>query len=619
MTTAAAWRLTLRAWGMAWRKTPGWFAATILDALFAAALPYATIWCSAQLINEIAGARNPQSLRRWIIVILAVTVVLSLLSAVCDHWKNAAAATVGRLGIELLSDRMLTLDYPIVDDQRTIDAFDRIRQSDNFSGSGMRTAIWTFDKLLPAVFQIAGGIGLSVTLFSSAVPENGGALTVLNSPWMSLGMAAMLLAAAFGAARCNEIGGRAWWRFDELGRFGNRVFDFFGLLFLDTKRTLDIHLYDQYGRVAIPFVDANPVFTVRDVNTRAVERTIGVWHIAAAAVTALMTGLVYVFVCLKAWGGAFGVGSVTQYVGAITALFLGVSALLRQAGEIRNNAPFLGRVFDFLDQPNRMYQGSLTTEKRADRQYDVEFRDVSFRYPNAPADQWALSHVNLRFRVGSRLAIVGENGSGKTTFIKLLCRLYDPTEGEILLNGIDIRKYRYDEYMRIFSVVFQDFQLFALPLGQNVAANVRYDRDRVTDALRKADFGDRLDSLPRGLETSLYKDLDEDGVELSGGEAQKVAIARAIYQDAPFIVLDEPTAALDPVAEARIYAKFNEIAGDKTAVYISHRLSSCKFCDEIAVFDHGAIVQYGTHDELVADAGGKYAELWHAQAQYYAA
>ena len=199
----------------------------------------------------------------------------------------------------------------------------------------------------------------------------------------------------------------------------------------------------------------------------------------------------------------------------------------------------------------------------------------------------------------------------------MLCRLYDPTEGEILLNGIDIRKYRYKDYMDIFSVVFQDFRLLALPLGENVAGAAEYDRELAKQCLRGAGFGERLDAMSKGLDTVLYKELDKDGVEVSGGEAQKIAIARALYKDAPFIVLDEPTAALDPIAEADIYAKFDAIAGDKTAIYISHRLSSCKFCDEIAVFDHGAIVQTGSHDSLVADEEGLYHCLWQAQAQYY--
>ena len=245
----------------------------------------------------------------------------------------------------------------------------------------------------------------------------------------------------------------------------------------------------------------------------------------------------------------------------------------------------------------------------------MEFRDVSFQYPGSGI--WALRHVNMKFRVGKRLAIVGENGSGKTTFIKLLCRLYDPQEGQILLNGIDIRKYNYRDYMDIFSVVFQDFQLISQPLGANVAGSVEYDRDRVRKSLMDAGFGDRLATMEKGLDTMLYKDLSEEGVNVSGGEAQKIAIARALFKDAPFIILDEPTAALDPIAEAEIYSKFNDITGDRTAIYISHRLSSCKFCDEIAVFHEGAIIQQGTHDNLVADKGGKYYELWNVQAQYY--
>ena len=213
--------------------------------------------------------------------------------------------------------------------------------------------------------------------------------------------------------------------------------------------------------------------------------------------------------------------------------------------------------------------------------------------------------------------ITGFLGAGKTTLVNLIPRFYDPQRGEILLNGIDIRKYNYRDYMNLFSVVFQDFQLLAQPLGANVAGAQTYDRAKVRQALEDAGFGDRLAKMPQGLDTMLYKEFATDGVDVSGGEAQKIAIARTLYKDAPFLILDEPTAALDPIAEAEIYAKFNDIAGDKTAVYISHRLSSCKFCDEIAVFDHGRVIQRGTHEQLLADEAGKYHALWHAQAQYY--
>ena len=211
----------------------------------------------------------------------------------------------------------------------------------------------------------------------------------------------------------------------------------------------------------------------------------------------------------------------------------------------------------------------------------------------------------------------GGNGSGKTTFIKLLCRLYDPTEGEILLNGVNIKKYDYDEYMSIFSVVFQDFSLFSFKLGEIVASSKLFDEEKVRESLIKANFGDRLKDLPESVHTYLYKNYEKSGIEISGGEAQKIALARALYKDAPFILLDEPTAALDPVSEYEVYSNFSAISGDKTTVYISHRLASCRFCDKIAVFHEGAIVQTGSHAELVADKNGKYYELWNAQAQYY--
>ena len=256
----------------------------------------------------------------------------------------------------------------------------------------------------------------------------------------------------------------------------------------------------------------------------------------------------------------------------------------------------------------------MGNEKGAGNKYDIEFHDVSFKYPGS--DAYALRNVSFRFTPGRRLAVVGQNGSGKTTMIKLLCRLYDPTEGMITLNGQDIRNYDYHSYMDIFSVVFQDFHLLPFTLGQNVATNVEFDAGKAAAILDQVGFGQRLSEMPNKPDTYLYKDFEQEGV-VSGGEAQKIALARALYREAPFIVLDEPTAALDPIAEAEIYAKFNELVGGRIAVYISHRLSSCRFCDDVAVFHQGRLIQFGSHDSLLGDARGKYHELWHAQAQYY--
>jgi len=380
---------------------------------------------------------------------------------------------------------------------------------------------------------------------------------------------------------------------------------------------VDIRIYNQQN-ISKKYMDQNG-FIAKNLNevgiVKLAKGPMGLLYAAATMTSNVFTGFVYVYVCLKAWAGAFGVGAVTQYVGAATTLAMNVSTLISCVGGMYNNADFLRTTMEYMDIPNPMYQGSLTTEKRSDRNYEVEFRNVSFKYPGT--EEYALRNVSMKFKVGSRLAVVGRNGSGKTTFIKLLCRLYDPTEGEILLNGIDIRKYDYDDYIRICSVVFQDFRLFALKLGENIGGGSSYDKERVLDCLERAGFTERLSSMPDGLDSYLYKNVSEKGVEISKGEAQKLAIARALYKDAPFIILDEPTAALDPLVEAEIYAKFNDIVGDKTAVYISHRLSSCRFCDEIMVFEQGRLVQQGKHDTLVEQRDGMYYRLWNAQAQYY--
>ena len=228
-----------------------------------------------------------------------------------------------------------------------------------------------------------------------------------------------------------------------------------------------------------------------------------------------------------------------------------------------------------------------------------------------------LKDMNLRFEIGERVALVGPNGSGKTTFVKLLCRLYDPTEGVILMNEVDIRKYRYEEYMRLFSVVFQDFQVFSLKMGEYIAGRDGVDEQRALDAVSRAGLTGLLSKMPQGLDTVIGRDFSENGFVVSGGEAQKLAIARAIYKDAPFVILDEPTAALDPVTENEIYTKFHEIIGKKTALFISHRLSACRFAGEILVFEKGDIVQRGSHDALCGQEG-LYRRMWEAQAKYYA-
>ena len=595
------------------RVAPGFLFSAIIYSAVAALSPYAVVWLSAQLINELASARRPDVLGNWVVLIIAVTAAVGLIKAALERWKSVKDDLFYRQYHILYADKFLSMDFADSDKQETRDLFTQIQQSANWGGWGFNYINMYVCWSVEAIAGILGAVALTVSLFTQNVPETAGALTVLNHPLFIVGILAALLAVTLIGPVLSNKANSVWGSLAEESRLGNRLFSHFSFSLIDKEKAMDLRMYRQLDMAE--HYTAVSMFGVGSHFAKLNATTIGICNGLSLAVSAILSGVVYVFVCLKALGGAFGIGSVTQYVSAVTKLAGNLSSLLKTVGHMRTNAGFLKTVYEFLDIPNSMYQGSLPTEKRADREYEVEFRDVSFKYPGS--DLWALRHVNMKFKVGRRLAIVGENGSGKTTFIKLLCRLYDPQEGQILLNGIDIRKYDYRDYMNVFSVVFQDFQLISQPLGANVAGSIFYDRERVYKALIDAGFGDRLATMDKGLDTMLYKDLSEDGVDISGGEAQKIAIARALYKDAPFIILDEPTAPLDPIAEAEIYAKFNDISGDKTAIYISHRLSSCKFCDEIAVFHDGAIIQQGTHAQLLSDETGKYYALWNAQAQYY--
>ena len=601
-----AFKLELRALPIIRKYQKGYIASAITQNAVTAALPYTTIYFSARIIDELAGQRDPRTLFTWVVLTLITETVLGLAGSIISGWRTKCQYLLYERDFPIYTDKILSLDFCVLDDGKTRDLQSRVDNNREWNACAFIRAAWAIDGFTRGLFGIAGAAILSVSVFT--LPVSNSSVKILNSP-LTVSVFAVLLcvSAAMGPVFIGKINDY-YVSVSEKGKLANRVWDFYLGLSRDQSKQMDVRIYGQEKFVH---------YYERATRGKRSEvlGPMGTLGGFAKAFGTVSTGLIYLFVCLKAWAGAFGIGAVTQYISAITALSSSVNVFLEAIGDIRSNAVFLRTSFEFLDIPNIMSQGTIPTEKRIDREYEVEFRDVSFKYPSS--DIWALRHVNVKFRVGQRLAVVGENGSGKTTFIKLLCRLYDPTEGQILLNGIDVRKYDYRDYLNVFSVVFQDFQLISQPLGANVAGSAEYDRELAAKCLTDAGFGERLATLPRGLDTMLYSDFGEEGINLSGGEAQKIAIARALYKNAPFIILDEPTAALDPISEAEIYERFNCIAGDKTAVFISHRLSSCRFCDEILVFNKGQIVEQGSHNELVSCKQGKYAELWSAQAQYY--
>lgn len=573
----------------------------ILHAFLESIIPYIPIYFSAKLIDAIFEKASHSIIVWYVVLTVGLVFLLNLL---CTWMKIAEFINWNSMcwqELWMYSKKEMSMEYSCTESHDVVSLLERCRLESQ-TGYNLFYLYDGFRNLIKQGTNIVASIAMTVSFFLlDAVP-----MPVKFS--LIAGIIATVICGIFTTAKQEAINQNFFSNCADINMFDHK----FAECLNNYNTGMDIRLYAMDDRIVNSIVNFNTNFY--DIYLKSDAKRMAL-SIPFALLNHILKFGIYIILIAAVSEGAVSVGSIAKYVSCTMMLLNAISQLVKTLQQTFSNNYYLRRYFSYFDIPNTMYQGTLTVEKRLDTEYYIEFKDVSFRYPNT--ETYALHHVNLKFKIGEKLAVVGVNGSGKTTFIKLLCRLYDPTEGEILLNGVNIKKYDYDEYMSIFSVVFQDFQLFSFTVGQNVAAAKEYDRERVTKCLIRAGFKERLDIMPVGTDTFLYKDYDENGVEISGGEAQKIALARALYKDAPFIILDEPTAALDPVSEYEVYHKFNELAGDKTAVYISHRLASCRFCDNIVVFDSGSIIQHGSHEILVADTNGKYYELWNAQAQYY--
>ena len=419
-------RLSLNAYRLLWKVYPKLFITSAACSVVGAVIPYVEIWLSAQLISELAGGRSIQRLTGLVLAILFYTMLSDIvntliLGRIRDYYK----ANQWKLQQKIYSDKMLDMDFCDVDKQHTHDLFSQIQQNQKWTGWGIPRMLGYWENILSGFTNLASATVLTVGLFTKMVPSDAGILTVLNNPFFVLLLIAILFGVTFLAPILENKANMYWSRRDEEARFGNRVFTYFGYtLFHRHERALDLRMYRQ-DIIGTHYDVSNNTFSTQSTIARAARGPMGLLSAASSMVSVCFTGVVYLYVCLKAWAGAFGVGSVTQYIRAISSLSGSVSWLVSTVGNMRANARFLQTEFEFLEIPNQMYQGSLSVEKRRDRNYVIEFRDVSFMYPGA--DTWALRHMNMKFKVGQRMAVVGQNGSGKTTFIKLLCRLYDPT------------------------------------------------------------------------------------------------------------------------------------------------------------------------------------------------
>ena len=594
--------VTKRAIRMYYGNNPQYLPLNFLQVVFREVSPYFNLWMSSEIVTALYDGRERQELYLLVAIALLGNFVIRVIWAILGRSVTNAMEVLTDNEAAAFYRKTLSLDYNKLENPETRQLRFRIKENSWINGYGVYNMRMNVEKLMTCVVNLvfSGILFMEMLRLIIKVP-----FRLISFGLLAAMTGSLALTILFQSIN-NKKSSTIW---DEVGTLllqENQFARDYSLGGMDNRiyhqQVIRERLLDKFNKKHLKVYSG-------------VLKRVYLLDAPVSVFTKLTQLCAYLIVCLYCTLGVFPVGSVIKYVGYLGKITENIGSLFFIANGFRINAPFLKTYLDYFDIKNDMYQGSLAVEKRSDKKFDIEFKNVSFQY--AGSDTYALKNLNLNLKVGERLAVVGMNGSGKTTFIKLLCRLYDPTEGEILMNDFNIRKYDYRQYLDIFSVVFQDYNLLAVPLGNNVASAATWDSEKAERLLREVGFGERYEEMPKKLETPLYKNFDEDGVNISGGDAQKIALARALYKDAPFIILDEPTAALDPIAEAEIYSKFDGIVGDKTAIYISHRLSSCRFCDKIAVFDKGEIVQTGTHEELLSDEKGKYYELWHAQAQYY--
>lgn len=573
----------------------------VMDAVY----PFISIYLSAMLLDALYAGRSPQQMILWALLGAGAALLVTL----TRHWvarrKNILWWTMHFRIAEPVMEKAMKMDYELTEVAEVVKMRNRQNDYEKRSSGVFEIFLRQLESLLTAAFKLIFAL---ITMWSLIL----GLGTERRALFLSLLTAAVFAAGLFLAQHTvsRETLRRQTLHNQNSDRYRLNSY-IMEKVVLDTEAGKDIRLFHQeemlssYGHEMI-------------FNWRTTAKKLAASHIRQDSFQSLfvsgMGGIIYLYTGLRAYAGSIVLGSVVKYAGGIQQMIQSVTDITLSWSYLHRNRSMMDEYLDYLALPDVKKKGTIPVQKRRDGKFLLEFRNVSFRYPGA--QQYALKSMNIRLEIGERVALVGPNGSGKTTFVKLLTRLYDPTEGEILLNDVDIRKYRYEEYMKLFSVVFQDFQIFSFAAGEYIAAGTQVDRRRVMDAVRRSGLAELIERMPDGLDTPLGKDFSDEGFEISGGEAQKMAMARAIYKSAPFVILDEPTAALDPLAENEIYTGFHEIIGNKTALFISHRLSACRFAKEILVFENGNVIQRGSHEQL-QKVPGLYQKMWEAQAKYY--
>lgn len=661
----------------AWRSSPQFFLFYVLDLIVYAGAPFVNIIFPAKIIDELIGQQRVGSIVLYTALTVGINTLCNCLKNIFDVTKEKYADTFERYISMQIAEKCVDMDFQHTEDKKVLEQLEKAKTGMDWYSGGIAGILNAFGSIATNLITALGVV----------------AILVAGMPWLVVVYAVSTVLDMLLTKKTNEVNMKSFLGMAKL----NQIFSYVFWELQDIRFGKDIRLYG-----AEPMMEKKGKY-YNDEMTQEWRRQAKAclpYDEGATALGSVRWGAAALMIGAKAVKGLISLGDFTMYFNAGNTLYDSIRGIVWQMQNLYQKLCYANEFIVFMEYPNAVRHGELLPQEG--REHTVEFRDVSFTYPGSEVS--VLKHINIVLHPGEHISIVGLNGAGKTTFIKLLCRLYDPTEGEILLDGVDIREIVYEEYVKLLAVVFQDFQLFAFTARENVTLSESFakaeDMRKNEEKLEKDYKGKKLNSWGRealacgdegvesahsaggeqgqksaaarmsafekqaeaqedlrgrlqkaeaqedlreggrkderfekvigqaglseavaglkyGADTYIMKSFDNEGCEMSGGQQQKLAIARALYKDAPVVILDEPTAALDPIAEYEIYRQFHTLVGGKTAIYISHRLSSCQFCDVIYVFVDGEVAERGTHAELVELADGHYAKMFEAQAQYY--
>ena len=570
--------------------------------------PFIKILFTAKIINLLSDGKDFKTVMIYITIAVSINFILFFLDSFLDEYSQNLRNLLLNKENKKVASKLFRTEYQKLENSEYKELIHKHEEAEKSRWSRFPYFVWTTYRFLNGLFTLIISVIIIFPLLKVGFTKTGD--TFFEKPIFLITIISAILAMAviilLVAVNINKSYLKANESYAELDRIFYSFLDIFG----DYRTGKEIRIYKEQN--LIDSIATSKILTDGEKTLRKISMHTAKASSFVAILGAVVGFGVYLFIGIKGLLGLFSIGSLVLYCGSFMQIINGIMMMANTFGKLQEIIPLAKRYFEILDTKDEMTYGDKVLDLSGG--FEIEFKNVSFKYPGA--ENYALQNVNLKIKNGEHLAVVGRNGSGKTTFIKLMCRLYDVTDGKILLNGANIKEYTKDSIINLYSVVFQDFKIFSVSLKDNICANSDFESDRFYACLENANIKDRAERLPNKENTYLYKDLDENGVEISGGEAQKLALARALYKDAPIVILDEPTAALDPIAEHEIYSRFNSFVENKTAIYISHRLSSCAFCNHIAVFDDAKLIEFGTHQTLINN-NGKYAELWNAQAQYY--